>query len=129
MCILTEEIARVSAGVSLIPGVNKLAAIPVLLAGSDQQKKLVCTGIAEGEHRMSYCLTEPSSGSDSAACGLRGQRDGNEWVLSGSKRFITGAGASDLYTYFAVHGSRRGEGQERHRVPSLERHGGFLTRP
>jgi alkylation response protein AidB-like acyl-CoA dehydrogenase len=102
MCILTEEIARVSAGVSLIPGVNKLAAISVLLAGSDQQKKLVCTGIAEGEHRMSYCLTEPSSGSDSAAMRSRAERDGDEWVLTGSKRFITGAGASDLYTYFAV---------------------------
>ncbi|HEX3328097.1 MAG TPA: acyl-CoA dehydrogenase family protein, partial [Actinomycetota bacterium] len=102
MCILTEEIARVSAGVSLIPGVNKLAAISILLAGSDQQKKLVCTGIAEGEHRMSYCLTEPSSGSDSAAMRSRAERDGDEWVLTGSKRFITGAGASDLYTYFAV---------------------------
>jgi acyl-CoA dehydrogenase len=102
ICILTEELARVSAGVSLIVGVNKLGAIPVLLAGSAEQKKHVCTGIADGEHRMSYCLTEPSSGSDAAAMRSRAVRDGDEWVLTGSKRFITGAGAADLYTYFAV---------------------------
>jgi alkylation response protein AidB-like acyl-CoA dehydrogenase len=102
LCILTEELARVSAGVSLIIGVNKLAAIPVLLAGTDEQKKLVCAGMTAGEHRMSYCLTEPSSGSDAAAMRSRAVRDGDEWVLTGSKRFITGAGAADLYTYFAV---------------------------
>jgi alkylation response protein AidB-like acyl-CoA dehydrogenase len=102
LCILTEELARVSAGVSLIIGVNKLAAIPILLAGSDEQKKLVCSGITAGEHRMSYCLTEPNSGSDAAAMRSRAVRDGDGWVLNGSKRFITGAGATDLYTYFAV---------------------------
>jgi alkylation response protein AidB-like acyl-CoA dehydrogenase len=102
LCILTEELARVSAGVSLITGVNKLGAIPILLAGSDEQKKLVCAGITGGDHRMSYCLTEPGSGSDAAAMRSRAVRDGSEWVLNGSKRFITGAGAADLYTYFAV---------------------------
>jgi len=102
LCILVEEISRASAGVALIPAVNKLGAIPVLLAGSDEQKRLVCEGITEGTHRMSYCLTEPGSGSDSAAMRSRAVRDGNDWVISGSKRFITGAGAADLYTYFAV---------------------------
>jgi alkylation response protein AidB-like acyl-CoA dehydrogenase len=102
LCILIEELARASAGVSLITGVNKLGAIPVLLAGTDDQKRLVCSGITNGDHRMSYCLTEPSSGSDAAAMRSRAVREGSEWVISGSKRFITGAGASDLYTYFAV---------------------------
>jgi alkylation response protein AidB-like acyl-CoA dehydrogenase len=102
ICILVEEISRVCAGVSLIPAVNKLGAIPVLLGGSDDQKKKVCTGITNGDHRMSYCLTEPGSGSDAAAMRSRATRDGDGWVLNGSKRFITGAGSSDLYTYFAV---------------------------
>jgi alkylation response protein AidB-like acyl-CoA dehydrogenase len=102
LAILMEEISRVSAGVSLIPAVNKLGAIPVLLAGTDEQKRLVCEGITNGEHRMSYCLTEPGSGSDAAAMRSRAVKDGDDWVLNGSKRFITGAGASDLYTYFAV---------------------------
>ena len=102
LCILIEEISRVAAGVALIPAVNKLGAIPILLAGSDEMKKRVFTGITNGEHRMSYCLTEPGSGSDAAAMKSRAVKDGDHWVLSGSKRFITGAGASDLYTYFAV---------------------------
>jgi alkylation response protein AidB-like acyl-CoA dehydrogenase len=102
LCLLVEEISRVSAGVSLIPAVNKLGAIPVLLEGTHAQKKQVCEGIAGGTHRMSYCLTEPGSGSDAAAMRSRAERDGDDWVISGSKRFITGAGASDLYTYFAV---------------------------
>lgn len=102
MCLYVEEISRVSAGTALIPAVNKLGAIPVLLAGSDEQKRLVCSGITNGEHRMSYCLTEPGSGSDAGAMRSRAVKDGSDWVLNGSKRFITGAGASDLYTYFAV---------------------------
>ncbi|MGH2753095.1 MAG: acyl-CoA dehydrogenase family protein [Actinomycetota bacterium] len=102
LCLLVEEISRVSAGASLIPAVNKLGAIPVLLAGSDDMKKKVCSGITDGTHRMSYCLTEPGSGSDAAAMRSRAVQDGSDWVLSGTKRFITGAGASDLYTYFAV---------------------------
>ena len=102
IALLVEEISRVCAGVSLIPAVNKLGAIPVLLQGTDEQKKKVCAGITNGDHRMSYCLTEPGSGSDAAAMKSRAVRDGDEWVITGSKRFITGAGASDLYTYFAV---------------------------
>src|ERR687892_1741566 len=102
LCLLVEEISRWSAGTSLIPAVNKLGAIPVLLAGSDEQKRLVSEGITNGTHRMSYCLTEPGSGSDAAAMKSRAVRDGDDWVLNGSKRFITSAGAADLYTYFAV---------------------------
>ena len=102
LCLLVEEISRWSAGTSLIPAVNKLGAIPVLLAGSDEQKRLVCEGVTNGDHRMSYCLTEPGSGSDAGAMKSRAVRDGDGWVLNGTKRFITGAGVSDLYTYFAV---------------------------
>jgi alkylation response protein AidB-like acyl-CoA dehydrogenase len=102
LCLLVEEISRVSAGVSLIPAVNKLGALPILLYGSEDQKRLVSEGISEGKHRMSYCLTEPASGSDAAAMKSRASKDSGAWVLNGSKRFITGAGAADLYTYFAV---------------------------
>jgi alkylation response protein AidB-like acyl-CoA dehydrogenase len=102
LAILVEEISRASAGVALIPTVNKLGAIPILLGGSDEQKKFVCDGITSGAHRMSYCLTEPGSGSDAAAMRSRAVRDGDYWVITGTKRFITGAGSADLYTYFAV---------------------------
>lgn len=102
LCILMEEISRVSAGAALIPAVNKLGAIPVLLAGSDERKRTICEGISTGKHRLSYCLTEPNSGSDAAAMRSRAVRAGDGWVINGTKRFITGAGVSDLYTFFAV---------------------------
>lgn len=102
LCILVEEISRWQAGVSLIPAVNKLGAVAVLLGGTEDQKFQVCSGIAEGKHRMSYCLTEPDSGSDAASMRSRAMADGDDWIINGTKRWITNAGASDLYTFFAV---------------------------
>src|ERR1041384_6886361 len=101
-CVFIEEISRVSAGVSLIPLVNRLGSIPVMLAGNDEQKKELLTGIVRGERQMAYCLTEPGSGSDAAAMRSKAVRDGDGWVLNGTKRFITNAGIADTYTYFAV---------------------------
>ena len=102
VCILIEELARVSAGVSVIPLVNRLGATPLLLAGSDAQKREVVEGIVSGEHQYSYCLTEPGSGSDAAAMASRAVQTAGGWRLNGHKRFITNAGISDRYIYFAV---------------------------
>ena len=103
VCILIEEIARVSAGASVIPLVNRLGAIPILLAGSDQQRRDAVEGIVSGEHQYSYCLTEAGSGSDAAAMASRATAtEGGGWRLNGRKRFITSAGISDRYVYFAV---------------------------
>jgi alkylation response protein AidB-like acyl-CoA dehydrogenase len=99
--VFVEEVSRVSASASLIPVVARLGAIPVLLAGSDEQKRELFGGIAGGEHLMSYALTEPGSGSDAASMRTRYGRIGGGFRLSGTKRFITGAGVSDRYTVFA----------------------------
>jgi alkylation response protein AidB-like acyl-CoA dehydrogenase len=101
-CVLVEEVARVCASTSLIPAVNKLATLPVLFAGTDEQKRRFLPPIAEGERIASYCLTEPGSGSDAAAMRSRAVRDGDDYVLNGTKRFITGGGASKTYVYYAV---------------------------
>jgi alkylation response protein AidB-like acyl-CoA dehydrogenase len=101
--VLIEEISRVSAGVALTPLVSRLGAIPVMLAGSDDLKRELCGGISRGDHLMSYCLTEPGSGSD--AVSMRTSYEalpGGEFRLNGTKRFITGAGVSDAYTVFAT---------------------------
>jgi alkylation response protein AidB-like acyl-CoA dehydrogenase len=101
--LLIEEISRISAGCALIPLVSRLGAIPIMLAGSDEQKRDLFGGIARGEHQMSYCLTEPGSGSDSVAMKTMYERSGESgFVLSGTKRFITNAGVSDAYTVFAT---------------------------
>jgi alkylation response protein AidB-like acyl-CoA dehydrogenase len=100
--ILIEEIARVCASSSLIPAVNKLGTMGMLLAGSDEIKVAYLPRVASGEGMISYALTEPGSGSDAAAMATRARRDGDDWVLDGSKRFITGAGVSAFYTVMAV---------------------------
>jgi alkylation response protein AidB-like acyl-CoA dehydrogenase len=99
--VFIEEVARVSASSSLIPLVARLGAIPVMLAGSDLQKHELLGGIARGEHIFSYALTEPGAGSDAAAMRTRYERTDSGFRLSGTKRFITGAGVSDRYTVFA----------------------------
>src|SRR5437870_676360 len=109
--VMTEELSRVSAGVTLTPLVARLGAIPVMLAGADEQRKELFGGIAEGRHLMSYCLTEPGSGSDAVAMKTRYERTGDGFLLSGTKRFITGAGVSDMYTVFATRDPElRGDG-------------------
>ena len=100
--VLVEEISRISAGAALIPLVSRLGAIPIMLAGSDEQKKEMFGGICRGERQMSYCLTEPGSGSDSVAMRTRFEPVDGGYRLSGTKRFITGAGVSDSYAVFAT---------------------------
>ncbi|MGH2573096.1 MAG: acyl-CoA dehydrogenase family protein [Actinomycetota bacterium] len=100
--VLVEEVSRVSAGCALIPLVSRLGAIPIMLAGSEDQKKELFGGISRGEHQMSYCLTEPGSGSDSVAMKTRYERTDAGYRLNGIKRFITGAGIADAYTVFAT---------------------------
>ena len=102
--VMIEELSRVSAGAALTPLVSRLGAIPVMLSGSDDLKRELFGGIARGDHLMSYALTEPGSGSDSVAMKTRYERDAGAggFRLSGTKRFITGAGVSDAYTVFAT---------------------------
>ncbi|HXF56409.1 MAG TPA: acyl-CoA dehydrogenase family protein [Actinomycetota bacterium] len=102
VAVMIEEISRVTAGCALIPLVSRLGAMPVLLAGSEELKRELVGGISRGEHLMAYCLTEPGSGSDSAALRTRFERTSAGFVLSGTKRFITGAGVADAYTVFAT---------------------------
>ncbi len=101
-CVLIEELARVCASTSLVPAVNKLATLPVLFVGDQEQRGRFLPPIADGSALASYCLTEPGSGSDAAAMRSRAVRDGDDYVLNGTKRFITGGGVSKLYVYYAV---------------------------
>ncbi len=101
-CLLIEELARVCASTSLVPAVNKLSTLPILFAGDEEQKRRFLSPIADGTALASYCLTEPGSGSNAAAMGSRAVRDGDDYVLNGIKRFITGGGVSKLYVYYAV---------------------------
>ena len=101
-CIVIEEVARVDASASLIPGVNKLGTMPLLLAGSEELKRRYLPPVGRGEAMFSYALSESEAGSDAAAMRTRAERAGDGWVLRGAKKWITNAGVSDYYTVMAV---------------------------
>src|SRR5215469_12395839 len=96
-----EEISKVCATSGLIVAVQELGALAFKLAGSEEQKQRFLPGIASGETLAAYALTEPGSGSDAAAMRTGARRDGEAYVLDGSKRFITNAGVAGVYVVFA----------------------------
>ena len=100
--IVIEEVARACASSSLIPAVNKLGTVPLLLSGSEELKQQYLPPVARGEALFSYALSEAGAGSDAAAMKTRAVRDGDHWVLNGTKMWITNAGVSQYYTVMAV---------------------------
>lgn len=100
-CIVIEEVARVDASASLIPAVNKLGTMGLILRGSADLKKKVLPDIANGK-MASYALSEREAGSDAAAMRTRAKADGDDWILNGSKCWITNGGKSTWYTVMAV---------------------------
>jgi alkylation response protein AidB-like acyl-CoA dehydrogenase len=106
--IVIEEVARACAASSLIPAVNKLGTVPVLLSGSEELKKRYLSPVARGEAMFSYALSEADAGSDAAGMKTRAVRDGDHWVLNGTKMWITNAGVSQYYTVMAVTDPGRG---------------------
>jgi alkylation response protein AidB-like acyl-CoA dehydrogenase len=101
-CIIIEEVARVCASSSLIPAVNKLGSLPLILSGSDDLKRRYLPALASGASAFSYGLSEQDAGSDTASMKCRATPDGDDWVISGQKSWITNAGFSDYYTVLAV---------------------------
>jgi alkylation response protein AidB-like acyl-CoA dehydrogenase len=102
VCLVIEEIARSCASSSLIPAVNKLGTMPLILAGSENLRRRYLPQVASGEAMFSYGLSEREAGSDTASMRTRAIRDGDEWIVSGQKSWITNAGVSDYYTILAV---------------------------
>ena len=98
--IIIEEVARVCGSSSLIPAVNKLGSVPLMIAGNNEQKKKYLTQLASGKG-FSYCLSESEAGSDAAAMKTKAVKEGNDWILSGSKKWISNAGVSEFYTVLA----------------------------
>ena len=100
--IVIEEVARACASSSLIPAVNKLGTVPLLLAAAEDVKQRYLPPVARGEAMFSYALSESEAGSDAAAMRTRAVREGDTYILNGTKRWITNAGISRFYTVMAV---------------------------
>ena len=99
--IAIEEVSKVCATSGLILAVQELGSLGLKLAGSDEQKERYLPKLASGEWLAAYALSESGSGSDSAAMRTTARADDGEYVLNGSKRFITNAAVANLYTVFA----------------------------
>src|SRR5262252_887471 len=100
ICMGIEEIAKACASSSLILGVQALGSYPILVAGSEEQRQRLCQPLAEGRI-AAYALTEPGSGSDAGAMKTTARRYGDEYVLNGSKAFITHGNVADTMVVFA----------------------------
>lgn len=112
LAIIMEELARVSGSVALIAGVQSgLTSVPIVTYGTEDQKKKYLPKLARGEAVGAFALTEPCCGSDAAAIELRAEKDGDGYVLSGRKTFITNGLYADILVTFA----RTGKREERHR--------------
>ena len=99
--IAVEELSRVCASTSLTILISKLGMLPVMNWGSEELKRAYMPRVATGEIQASYCLSEADAGSDVASMRTRAVRDGDDYVLTGSKYWITNAGISDVYIVFA----------------------------
>jgi alkylation response protein AidB-like acyl-CoA dehydrogenase len=98
-----EEVAAGDGSCSTVMGVhNSVVCMPILRFGSDAQKERFLRPAARGETLGCFCLTEPGAGSDASAIATRARRDGNHWVLEGTKQFITSGANADLAIVFAV---------------------------
>ncbi|MGD9999652.1 MAG: acyl-CoA dehydrogenase family protein [Ilumatobacteraceae bacterium] len=99
--IAAEELARGDASASLMFLISKLGMLPVINFGSEELKRAYLPRICSGDSQASYALSEPDAGSDVASMTTRAVADGDSWVISGTKCWITNAGISDVYTVFA----------------------------
>ena len=99
-CLVSEELAWGCSGISTALGVNGLGMLPILIGGSDEQKMEYGERMADGQ-LCAYCVTEPEAGSDVAGIQTTAIKDGDHYIVNGSKTFITGATNANFYTVLA----------------------------
>jgi butyryl-CoA dehydrogenase len=108
LAIAVEELSKSCLGVSTTYAANALGTYPLLLYGSDEQKKKYLPEIASGKKLVAFALTEASAGSDAAGVQTTAQREGNEYVLNGTKQWITNGGEAEIYTVVAMTDKNKG---------------------
>lgn len=108
LCIAVEELSKYCGGVSVSFAANALGAYPILLHGTDEQKKYYMPKVASGEMLAAFGLTEPNAGSDAGAIETTAVRDGDDFILNGTKQWITNAGEAHVYTVIASTNRKRG---------------------
>ena len=108
LVLVIEELCKVDGGISLALAATALGTFPILLGASEEQKKKYLPDIASGKKLAAFGLTEPEAGSDATAMRTTAKKDGNYYILNGTKCFITNAGEAETYTVFAKTNPDRG---------------------
>jgi len=108
LCLVTEEFSKGCAGIAICYSASALGTYPIILAGSEEQKKKYLPAIAKGEKLAAFGLTEPAAGSDASALQTTAEKKGDHYVLNGLKHFITNGGDADIYTIVAMTDKSRG---------------------
>jgi acyl-CoA dehydrogenase len=101
-CLVIEELGAACAGITTSIMVNDLALMPILVGGSEAQQRTFLTPFCSRFNMGAFCLTEPGAGSDVASMATTAKRDGDSYVLNGTKTFITNGNVASLYTVFAT---------------------------
>jgi alkylation response protein AidB-like acyl-CoA dehydrogenase len=107
MCVVTEELSKVDGGISLGFAATGLGTFPIIISGSEEQKQKWLTRIADGTV-AAFGLTEANAGSNVAGIQTRAVEDGDDYIINGTKQWITNAGEADIYSVFAVTDADRG---------------------
>ena len=108
MCIVTEELSKVCGGIALAFAGTGLGTFPILMFGNEEQKKKYLPQIASGKKLAAFALTEPNAGSDAGAIQTTARKEGDYYVLNGTKIFITNGGEADIYTVVALTNPEKG---------------------
>ena len=108
LCIVVEEISRACGAIGCAYVVNALGSLPIVLGGTEAQKQKYLPDIAAGRKLIAFCLSEKNAGSDAGSLKTRAERDGDNYVISGDKKWTTNGAAASLYTVFATTNPERG---------------------
>ncbi len=102
LCLAAEELSKVDASCGLLIADQELGSLPIILAANESQRQKYLPKLASGEHLAAFSLTEPVAGSDVSRMRCRAKKDGDSYVLSGTKSFITNGEVADINTVYAV---------------------------
>jgi alkylation response protein AidB-like acyl-CoA dehydrogenase len=108
LSLVTEELSRACAGIALALCGTALGTMPILLAGSEEQKHRWLPDIAAGKRLAAFALTEPDAGSDAGGIRTTALKDGDHYVLNGTKQWITNGGDAEVYTVIALTNPTKG---------------------
>jgi len=108
LCVATEELSKACGGIAVSFAANALGAMPILISGSDEQKRKYLPDLASGSKLAGFALTESEAGSDAGGVKTKAVKDGDSYILNGTKQWITNGGQAQIYTVIAQTDTSRG---------------------